>query len=196
MKYLRHELSQLDNSGNLNLRTLEQLKSKYGHSIAFLGSLNCNCVMYALCLTDNKLHDKIARSGIQRKNTIECRSDDNPLDIFADTLFVDYCLQNDYLKEIPGSEPGSGDIVIYSCSGSCRHIGKLLSEEKIISKWGVGNLYKHGLNEVPASYGDEHTYTKPIAEHEAINYFVEYSKSIVVDDHKENLNTLIDQFKE
>ena len=51
--------------------------------------------------------------------------------------------------------PESEALVVYRLNGALTHIGKMLSLERIESKWGIGHLYRHALLEVPAQYGDE-----------------------------------------
>jgi hypothetical protein len=47
----------------------------------------------------------------------------------------------------------AGDIVIYFRDRLPMHAGLCIGR-RIRSKWGIGNLWEHGLWEVPSSYGD------------------------------------------
>ena len=94
-----------------------------------------NCVMYALdivgCFTE------------------PC----SPLGRFyADTAFLSTLIQN---RDLVPAEESEGVLAIWSGNGTVKHVGIVLSRGKVVSKWGIGHLYEHGLLEVPQSYGDE-----------------------------------------
>ncbi len=53
---------------------------------------------------------------------------------------------------ISTTTPSTGDLVLYRNDRQITHAG-LVAADRIISKWGKGHLWIHGLLEVPAQYG-------------------------------------------
>lgn len=56
------------------------------------------------------------------------------------------------------------------------HIGKMLSPERVESKWGVGHLYRYGLQEIPLQYGDEVEFFSGIGLDSAFHELLEFAK--------------------
>ena len=77
---------------------------------------------------------------------------------------------------MPVAQPVAGSLVVYLESGRVRHIGRLRAVDLVESKWGVGHLYRHGLFEVPASYGTEVRHFAPISRDQTIDEYVEYAR--------------------
>lgn len=50
-------------------------------------------------------------------------------------------------------ESDDGQIALYFQGYALKHSG-LMEESQVISKWGGGNVYSHGIFEVPTMYGD------------------------------------------
>ena len=69
----------------------------------------------------------------------------------CNTDFATYLIDTAVLADI--SAPAAGDLVLYRDTQCFTHAG-VVQAKSIISKWGVGHLWVHGLWEVPASYGD------------------------------------------
>jgi len=55
-----------------------------------------------------------------------------------------------------------GDLAVYFLEGRVKHVGTALRGRRIRSKWGCGHVYEHRLLEVPASYGNEIRWYRPI----------------------------------
>lgn len=53
------------------------------------------------------------------------------------------------------SRPRKGNIIFYMKNGQITHVGKLVNEKTVISKWGRGHVYEHPIGLVPESYGDK-----------------------------------------
>ena len=72
-----------------------------------------------------------------------------------DVLPAGAFLQSLLLPEQPDLESGGdGVVVYYDKSGKSQHAGKLLNGT-VVSKWGMkGGLWRHGVWEVPTSYGN------------------------------------------
>ena len=113
-----------------------------------------NCVMHAL--------DLVARMEEP------CR----PLGRFyADTGFLQWLIDT---KVVATSSPVVGALVTWASNGQIRHVGTILTAERAVSKWGIGNLYSHGLLEVPSAYGDELAFYSPLGWEDGIARLTEY----------------------
>ncbi len=53
----------------------------------------------------------------------------------------------------PAAGPLDGAVVVYFDGEGPRHAG-LLDGDDVVSKWGLGHLWRHGCWEVPRAYGD------------------------------------------
>lgn len=120
---------------------LETLRKEIPHSIEMLSgpndNLRYNCVMYALGIEENQEYIELVYA---------C-----PEDIHGDTSFVQFLIQNGDLDE--RKHPELGLLAVYFDEGVVRHIGRLISESRVVSKWGIGQLYEHDILNVPRSYG-------------------------------------------
>ena len=68
-----------------------------------------------------------------------------------------------------------GDIVLYFRDGSPTHAGIAIDNERIISKWGIGHLYEHNVNEAPAKYGQDVRYYHSVTAEASLECFLEYA---------------------
>ena len=94
--------------------------------------------------------------------------------IHAGLKFLDW-LAASRLVEIV--KPSENDLVMYfDDGGSAHHVGRVGLTGRVISKWGCGLLYDHGLSEVPKSYGDEVRLFRSIDPDMALEHFLDYAK--------------------
>jgi hypothetical protein len=96
------------------------------------GSPRFNCYQYSLGIADVRVRDGI-------------------LDVFPGRDFVQFLVEN-HLKEVGSEDAETGDHIIYS-SSQIEHAGRVKTGA-IESKWGTGHVWRHGVYEVPESYGD------------------------------------------
>jgi len=73
---------------------------------------------------------------------------------------VDYFLQllDDGFIELHTLRKANDEVVVYFNDGVPTHFGRL-ENDLVISKWGIGLIWKHKLFEVPLSYGDAVKYS-------------------------------------
>jgi len=71
--------------------------------------------------------------------------------IHADDTFADFLMKDGVLMEAP--TPEAAAVVVYFEGALPTHAGKF-SGQRVLSKWGIGELWEHGIREVPAQYGD------------------------------------------
>jgi len=76
-------------------------------------------------------------------------------------------------------ECGDGDVVVYFSNAVPKHAAKM-NGSRVVSKWGLGHLWEHGLFEVPSIFGDDVRFFKRLARRAAVSAFVEFAKSLGV----------------
>ena len=132
---------------------LDDLNAHFCHSISEVESElpleQFTCAVYAFDLVNNPTYVDIATFGLGST--------------FAGRDFVEFALQNDLLYISKEFKSESNTLAIYTDDQKFQHIGKLLTDSRVISKWGTGLLLNHEIWEVPAGYGDQvHYYSLPI----------------------------------
>lgn len=94
--------------------------------------------------------------------------------VYPSAEFVEYLVAN-HLTEISKDEIQDGDVVLYYRDGTAAHAG-LVKGGLVISKWGCGHLWLHDFYEVPARYGNDLRYFRPITRGEAQLAFLRYAE--------------------
>jgi hypothetical protein len=69
---------------------------------------------------------------------------------FASTQFVSYLVT----RALRPCEPQRDALVTWSSEGTIKHVGRLIDPVRAESKWGLGILCAHGLDEIPLRYGE------------------------------------------
>lgn len=134
---------------------LDEIAKQFPHSIKQIHFPypepldECNCVMYALNICPNPSCSPLGH-------------------YWANTNYVRSLIDDCHIAEV-GDHPQDGDLAIYFKEGTVTHIGIAQSPGRIVSKWGIGNLYEHSPLEVPSSYGDEVRYFSTIDEDNAFD---------------------------
>lgn len=141
---------------------IEELRHEIPHTIDTVEcSTPCDCytcAVYAFELVDDPTYRDVASFGLQRT--------------FAGKEFVDYLLANGSLSAKPAVSAQRQDLILYFCNDEFKHVGRMRSPSRVISKWGTGLLYEHGIWEVPASYGENiRYYAGQIPMHALISFF-------------------------
>ncbi len=143
---------------------IEEARAQFGHSIAVLtteGDNRCyNCVMYAL--------------GIEADREYFVMSTYCPEHVHASTDFLQFLYDEGHFVERQESAPGC--LIVYSHKGRFRHIGRIVGEGRVRSKWGIGHLYEHTLLKAPNSYGTEIRFFEPVDRDNALDAFYAYAK--------------------
>ncbi|MDD4980938.1 MAG: hypothetical protein PHC54_06715 [Candidatus Omnitrophica bacterium] len=154
-----------------------RLLNTYKHSISLKieavpnnpSTFQYTCHMYSLDLVNSSEVEKIASRY---------------KDIFPSAEFIIFLIQRNILKEKTWDERANGDIIIYFDQDKPVHSGKIYLN-KIVSKWGLANLWEHDIFEVPISYGNEVRVFASIQRSLSINAFIEFSKtkesSLIID---------------
>ena len=97
--------------------------------------------------------------------------------IFAAGAFAHWLLDQGLLEEVSQRDRQSGDIVVYfGLDGRFKHAGLATGNGRVLSKWGIGHLYEHGLLEVPESYGSEIRLFRGLPYRVAFGYFRRFAE--------------------
>jgi hypothetical protein len=171
---LRKELQKITDSEDISQHPtkISHLSSKFFHSIHPLSDYdpanrqNYNCFEYAL-----DLHITCHYSVLVTLFA---------LGVGLDYRFVNYLIQHEVLKQILSSEVKLDDLLIYFHNDLPAHAGKWKGNN-VISKWGKGLLYEHGIYEVPIKYGDPQ-YFRKVHPQVAKDYLIRYAKQNRVSD--------------
>ena len=107
-----------------------------------------NCFMYVLNLVD-------------RVEPNMFRQDNNTLRFFIDSSFFRKLYDASILSETNIHQFVPNDLVVYYNGQRKMHVGRYVEPTLVESKWGFGPLFRHGLWDVPKSYGDALKYFKP-----------------------------------
>jgi len=85
--------------------------------------------------------------------------------------------------------PSVGDLILYCDTKRITHAG-IVSGSRITSKWGFGQLWLHGVFEVPAQYGDTVRFYRPLPPLDALAHLIEFFR---VREGKDFVNSLLAQ---
>ncbi len=119
------------------------------------------CVMHALEFVDRPEYGEIANFGIGR--------------IYAGAEFMHWLINHERITET--ENPIVNDYVLYfQDNGEFKHIGLLLDDGRVLSKWGTGHLYEHSTLEVPAIYGAIVRYYRHRDADDMYFYFKEFAE--------------------
>ena len=92
----------------------------------------------------------------------------------AKPSFVDFLLLRDRLVSQP---IGVNDLlIVYFTDSKVQHIGRMIDNSRVESKWGTGHLCKHSLWEVPSNYGDKVSFFVPIDHDTVLDRFCQWQK--------------------
>lgn len=90
---------------------------------------------------------------------------------YIGTLCLKRLIDSGHLKLLNTNQPPEKTYAIYFNNDKVSHIGVVSSNGYILSKWGMGNLYKHLPEQVPLSYGDTVKFYEAIDNDVAMDFF-------------------------
>lgn len=96
--------------------------------------------------------------------------------VFAGRDFANWLVDLRLLTEIDAADAQKGDLVFYFSHGQFKHAGIIFNDNRVISKWGTGHLFEHGLFEIPDSYGTEARFFKSLSYEAAIEAFGDFAR--------------------
>jgi hypothetical protein len=121
------------------------------------------CLMHVFDFAEKPDYTAIAKHGLGK--------------IFAAGDFAHWLLENNVLVEVTHGDVRQGDIVFYfTDAGRFKHAGRMLANGRVLSKWGTGHLYEHGVLEVPESYGTTVRFFRGLSYNEAFDHFVRFAE--------------------
>jgi len=122
------------------------LKEKAAHGIVLLenGNETVNCFMFAFGL-------------VPWQSAIDVRyyaaHPDTWLDHDCLIGFIDHLKRERHLEPVAIVDADQGDVVVYYEENKPVHAAMIELNDRLVSKWGVGNVWQHALWEVPEAYG-------------------------------------------
>ena len=143
------------------------LKRIYDHSIKvlkepFSNAHGYNCFMYALGI------------AALPADVLQVARADN---LFPDSSFLAFLIAT-RMEEIDKSLAPNGTVVVYFEPPNPKHAG-LMKNGHVVSKWGIGLLWRHGLFEVPSSYGLNVRYFRPLSREVVLDVFYRYGEKLL-----------------
>ena len=166
---LRRELSEMTESVALHEHParIESLRSKFSHSIIVVESGHpierYTCGVHAFHLIENPTYLAVAAFGLGKT--------------FAGAEFIEFLLRRGLLSARGNSPALPGDLILYFNNNVFRHVGRLLTDSRVLSKWGTGYFYEHGVWEAPLNYGENVQYFVGPSEDASFDMFIQYAKS-------------------
>jgi hypothetical protein len=145
-------------------RRVAELADQMPHSIELAPHAPClpidsyNCFEFAL--------------GLAGRREVRLISEHLP-STFCDGTFVQRLVDS---ALVPAASPSTGDLVLYRDHHHITHAG-LVEAGRIVSKWGKGHLWLHGLLEVPAQYGDTTSFHEAPVPSEMLSKFIEFARA-------------------
>lgn len=161
--FLRQELERITREENVSKhpRLVRSLRARAPHTIRIAQAdqslSRFTCAVYAFDLTEDTHYQQIASYGTGQT--------------FAGRDFVEFLLSAQRLEKNQ-----MGNLAIYFENGAFRHIAKVIGQDRLISKWGTGQLWEHSLWEVPESYGSRLEFYRIPEGRTGIDLFLDYAK--------------------
>jgi hypothetical protein len=168
------KLCQICPSGKADCQVefMQFLKTEYPHSIELWKEIqegpadfkehppatHFNCFMFCLDIQYGDIKEILGSNGRRIPN--------------SDFMLF---LCNGYMTEKAGESSNEGDYVLYFSDQKIVHAGKLESG-RVLSKWGSGHVWIHGIFEVPVTYGNQVKYFNKIDKNICIKAFYEFMK--------------------
>ena len=169
MSDLRHKLMKITEDVPLQEHPalIVSLQEETNHSIVVVESEHpierYTCAVHAFHLIDNAIYEEVASFGLGLT--------------FAGYEFINFLLERGLLTPRDGYSVLPDDLVLYFDNGVFRHVGRMKTHHRVLSKWGIGYLYEHLVCEVPLSYGEEIRYFVGPNEELSVNLFIQYAES-------------------
>jgi len=166
---LRHKLMEI--TENIPLQEhpahIEALRAETNHSVVVVESehpiVRYTCGIHAFHLVGDPTYLKVADFGLGRT--------------FAGPEFITFLLEHQLLTPRDGAAVLPDDLVIYFNNGVFRHVGRMKTHHRVLSKWGTGYLFEHGVWEVPFNYGEEVRYFVGPNKDSSFDLFIQYAES-------------------
>lgn len=133
---------------------------------------HCNCFEYAFNLYKSNKYIQIKKKLFNNYMS----------GIFCNSSFVKWLIDEKKLNSEP--EKGMKIIVIYSYYNDIKHAGVVENSNDdtnfyIISKFGLGDIYKHSKDIVPSSYGTDLLYYEQPKLNIIESFFIEYLQCLI-----------------
>jgi hypothetical protein len=101
-------------------------------------------------------------------------------DCYPSPGFLGHLIAERVIAEVAPSATTSGDLVVYSLRRKIEHVG-LVDDDQVLSKWGVGHLWRHPLFEVPSNYGSSIRHFRPVPREVVVGAFLRFARQEIGD---------------
>ena len=146
---------------------MEALRREVEHSVVVMESEyrieRYTCGVHAFHLVEHPTYMEIASFGLGRT--------------FAGSEFINYLIGNRLLIPRDQLSVVQSDLIFYFDNGVFRPVGRIKTPDRVVSKWGTGYLYEHGVWEIPSNYGDEVRCFVGPDEDLSFDLFIKYAES-------------------
>lgn len=146
---------------------LQEISKRHPNSVDIIDCdipMDCRCLSHALGLARVKNYVKAQRSSVVFTG----------IEFFAGKEFIEWLLKKDLLGEIKRSDVRLNDVVLYFNDNEWTHAGRMKDCDTVVSKWGEGLLYEHGIFETPENYGSDVRFFKEVIPDFAYTMFSDY----------------------
>ena len=146
---------------------IERLREGSQHTIRFRESrFDGSCMTYALGLDTQEKYRTVALAF------------EPP--VFAGKDFADWLVEQIDEQDTPSM----GALALYFEEDTWRHVGTIddIDGPRVVSKWGEMAVFEHGLDEVPAGYGDNMRFFEKPDPERALDLFLNYARSVTSDE--------------
>ena len=145
---------------------IANLAPKYPHSISLVQeaipnrpeTFQFNCYQHSFGLVN-----------VESVNQVMVK---NPT-VFPGRDFVQFLVET-RLREVPIEDIEDGDHILYATDSQFQHAGRV-GAGAIESKWGLMHLWRHGLYEVPWSYGSTISFFRRVSPEDSVRAFFDYA---------------------
>jgi|HubBroStandDraft_2_1064218.scaffolds.fasta_scaffold04999_8 hypothetical protein len=171
---LREELQQIitkytgdsaEDHVGLQVRLVASLAEKYKHSISLVEQgIPGTPEIYTVCYRHSF---GLAKVGLVDR-LLKCYN------VETGREFAGFIIGR--LHEIPPDDTHDGDHIIYSTADQIEHAGNV-EGGLIESKWGKAHRWRHGVYEVPLSYGDIVRFYRHLPHEDAVSGFLDYART-------------------
>jgi len=124
-----------------------------------------NCFMHVLNLVDR------VEPNVFQQN-------DKTFGFLINSSFFRKLYDADVVSKTSIEQLEPNDLVVYYNGQQKMHVGRYIAPNLVESKWGIGPLFRHGLWDVPESYGETLKYFKP-PEQVKVDAFIKHELPLV-----------------
>lgn len=185
-KEARAEISRImedcDEDEPTRISELKEACSVFGDGFEFLDEAKkfypYTCVQYCMECTEDHIERYNRWMDVFKQVTLFRPASE----VRKDPVFLRWLIDSSHLMEVPKDE---AQFVTYWVDGEVVHIGKLVEDNLVESKWGHGGpLTRHRTFHVSSAYGNDAKYHRWSAKHDILKLLQLFWDEVVPQDQK------------